>query len=165
MPKGPRVAEWFTTSEGQLCLDARAFPVLFSTWRGDAEIAHADAYYDWTAACATVAKAEGTQLVSILDLRDARPPDAPVRKHMAAKASNDPAADVLLNNYMIITSRAIRGVVTAVMWISGDLKVVFKGSLEDAIAGALADYKKAGLPVPRLASAGYEPPPLSPPRS
>ena len=106
--------------------------------------------------------AKGQKLISISDATQAERPSPEVRKYWAESlAETTPERDAAtLATYVVINSAVMRGVMTAIGWLSERARAIKSvSSLSDAIRDALADLDAAGIPRP----AGLDPDSYTPP--
>lgn len=145
--------------ESSITLDGCAYPLLIVNTVGELDIEVYDQFFEcrtqWTDYAAS--RKEKIAVITISD--SMKPPSAVVRKHIAEKVKNDVSIEGLLTVFMVVPNPVLRGVVTAVLWVSGSSeKVKNVGSLVDAVRLANRALSEAGFNPPAFDADSYVPP-------
>ncbi|PRP97910.1 hypothetical protein ENSA5_31440 [Enhygromyxa salina] len=94
----------------------------------------------------------GQKAMLVSDVSNMTPPDAVMRKELALLGEKEDEAfrGVVLGQVFIMSNPVLRGVVTALQWISPNALVptVTAASLKDAARQVERHYTRAGLPMP-----------------
>ena len=136
-----------------LQLDATYFPVLTATWVGTVTTEMMDVYFEVRAPYLRLAEALGRKTVVITDATRQNVPNAVVRKYIGDEAKRiDPTFPSLLGYAVVVPSRVLRGMVTAIQWVVGEMWVDLRQSpsLEGAYEVTRQMYRDAGLVPPPL---------------
>jgi hypothetical protein len=135
--------------------DARDFPLLVTTWWGEASVPLVRRFFAWNDAMCTRAMSEDTHVAMVSDNRHSKRPPATVRKLLAelTDASTEIAGGRALPTLVVIDNALVRGALTAIQWLSArSWGVQVVASVEDGLRQALD----------ALAAAGAEPPDVDP---
>jgi hypothetical protein len=142
--------------------DDRYAPIVITIWSGRANIEAARWHTELQEQDMQKAVAKGQKLISISDATKAERPGPEVRKFWAdSLASTTPEQEAgTLSTYVVISSAVMRGVMTAIGWLSERARSIkSEPTLADAIRAALEDLDAAGIPRPAgLDPDGYTPP-------
>ncbi len=143
---------WLDGSEGDaIALDDTFFPILVTTWVGPASVSSVDTYFVWLDAMLKRAMQEKTPLVNITDAGLAKNPNAEVRRIIAerTKAWGASGADTHpVTSYVVIESAIIRGTLTVIGWLHGNMKSVNVATCAEALERGIQDLRAAGKPAP-----------------
>lgn len=140
--------ESHTDKGSELLLDDALRPILISTWIGPATLDLVDEFYRWCDGQVAKAKRRGYPVILISDATLAGRPNADVRKAFAAAKFD---VDVPFKSIVIINNKIIRGAMTAIGWLLGDMSGTINcRSLAEAlpIAVAAAEAHDRVVPVP-----------------
>jgi hypothetical protein len=148
--------------EARVVLDLRAWPIVFASWFGAATEPLVDRYFVEHAKVLARARAEKTRFVLITDTFAAQRPSPVARKKIADLFGKQPGdiATLTLRSFVVIESPLIRGVVTALNWITPGMEQSTNvDSIERAIERALAELDHANVKRPAgFSAAGYRRP-------
>ena len=137
----------------RLELDARHFPVLTATWAGMVTTEILDRYFEARAPYLRHAEALGLRTVVVTDMSLQEAPNSVIRRYIAEQGKLiDPDFPSLLGYVVVVPSRVLRGMVTAIQWVIGDMWVELRQtpSLADAYRVAGQIYRDAGLVAPPM---------------
>jgi hypothetical protein len=141
----------FEDGDAAIVIDERSWPIITGTWFGATTETLVTQYFAHSAAQLARAGVGQRRIVILTDTYATKPPSAKVRQRIGelSRTQVEASRPRVLANYTVIESALIRGVVTALSWIDpsmADTKNV--PSFEAGLAGALAELKAAGIPVP-----------------
>ena len=142
--------------------DDRFAPIVITIWSGTASVEVARWHNELQREDVRKAVAKGQRLVSISDATKADRPGPEVRKFWAdALAETTPEQEAgTLSTYVVISSAVMRGVMTAIGWLSERARSIKSvPTLADAIRAALEDLDAEGIPRP----SGLDPDSYTPP--
>lgn len=148
-------------SSGLVLHDARYSPVLISTWIGRSDLDAARWHASIERAAVTAAVRSGTRVVSISDATRAERPAPEVRKFWAEHVDSNPAelSDANLATFVVVASPLMRGVMTAIGWMSERARAIESfPSLAVAVEAALERLDEHGIPRPAELSTEYRAP-------
>jgi hypothetical protein len=144
---------WLEGSAGDgVMVDDTYFPVVVSTWFGAATEPAVRAYFAWLHR--VLGRAQAGRVPALVNITDAGPagnPSPDVRRLIAELTVGweKAGADQLhVTSYVVVESAVIRGVLTALGWLHGDMKAENLASCSQAIERALADLAAAGVSPP-----------------
>ncbi len=134
--------------ESSIVVDDRRFPIVTVTFRGDATDAQFRAYLDQMTRM--VDRREKNAV--IMDAREAvRTP--PIQRRMQSewmKTHHDSLARWSVGTAFVITSPLVRGVLTAILWLSPmATPYTVVGTVEEAESWAREQLRRAGATPPR----------------
>ena len=159
MTAKPQEVVIYRGRESTVTLDGRAYPLVIVNTVGELDVEVYDQFFDCRTQWTDYAASKNQKIVVISISDSMKPPSAVVRKHIADKVKNDNAIDGLLCIFMVVPNAVLRGVVTAVLWVSGSSeKVKNTGSLADAVRMANRALSDAGLTPPVFDADSYIPP-------
>lgn len=142
--------------------DDRYAPIYITTWVGTTTLEGARWGTEKQAAVAAELVRRGRRMITISDATRVERPPPEVRKYFADSTNANTSAHgaVSISSYVVLTNPLVRGVMTAVGWMSeAARRVTTVATMRDALERALADLDAARLPRPvGLDPAGYEPP-------
>lgn len=136
--------------DGFIHCDPTHWPIAIATWVGPADEAGVRRFFAWNER--VVERARGTGgYVLITDADRAQRPAPSVRRLVAelTDAMPEDATALSVGNYVVVSSRLIRGAMTAMQWLSNEpWTSVLVGTMHEALVAALDDLDHAGLPRP-----------------
>jgi hypothetical protein len=142
----------FTSSTGTVTVDEQYLPVLLTKWQGRLQPDITRQYMEWMNEQLGLAKARGSVIVQVSEALQAERPDAVTRKLLAemTDSQRENFPEVLLDpSFVVIDSPVLRGVITALGWITrGGLDVRTYATLPEAIRAAAARLAEAGHAAP-----------------
>lgn len=145
----------FVASRGEVIFDDQHWPFLFVTWRGTADVATVDAYFDAQQEATERARAEGTRLVVVSDALEAENPPAVVRRRIAERSDAMRYEDAHAASFVVLANPLVRGALTAIRWwSSSSLSVQYVATCEEAIERGLARLGELGIAPPGSSPAG-----------
>ena len=154
--------EFYRDGEAAVAFDDRYFPILCVTWTGAATISLAERHTDWVSAQIARARLHKTKVILAVDATKAGRPGPEVRERFSEQL--DPTALVFVATYVALTSRLVRGAITAVRWLAGDynFNVTPTQTMREALERSLVhlDELKIARP-PRLDIGDYKTPTLA----
>jgi hypothetical protein len=143
---------WADGTDGDvIAMDDTYFPVLVATWMGAPTEKSVRAYFQWLGEMLARARREGTPLVNVTDAGPAKTPGPDVRRLISelTKAWEATGADAkAVTAYVVVDNALIRGVLTALGWLHGDLHVTHVSTCAEALDGALLALARARKPAP-----------------
>ncbi len=133
-------------------LDASFFPVVVTTWYGATTERAIREYYRWVRQMGARAKAERTQMVNITDAGLGGVPTAPVRRLISdlTKELDQDGFRAFMHSITVIDNVLVRGALTAIAWVHGDLNTPTVATRIEALERAAAILKPFGVEVPGL---------------
>lgn len=145
---------------GSVLIDYTYYPLVINHWKGVPEIKLFD--YSFEARDTFGLRGDPPwSMVYIHELADATPPTSTVRKYAADRQSNDPhQANVRLQVIAVVPNPLLRGVMTAIVWMTGKDKMPteFAGSMSEAITKAIKTFEGWGVTIPGINPAAYKVP-------
>lgn len=137
-----------TVGTGSYVLDGRFFPLLITGWFGDLTHELVVHFFEARSEFTSHAKQAGLKVIQITESSRMGVPTAAVRKSIADHTLQaDANSGVMIEYVVVIPSSIMRGVVTAVNWISGDkgTPMVNVGSLDAAFSRVEKVFSNAGI--------------------
>jgi hypothetical protein len=120
-------------------------PVVFITWFGASTERIVREYFAWNKAYVEEAIRTKTPRLMISDSIDATRPPPKVRALMAELSDQQPRAEGLVFVYLVLPNPLIRGVMTALQWVTRrPLPVEIVSTMEEALERGFADLERAG---------------------
>lgn len=136
--------------------DNRFFPIVIAkphkSWTDDSVRYF---FTTWRQGLVDYAVQHKTAIVVIFDMRTSTVPAATTRKIAGDYAAGDKGTKGLLRTFMVVDNPMLRGVITAIIWLAGDVPVAFVGNFADAIKSALHELEKNGIPAPPIDAERY----------
>lgn len=134
-------------------LDESAWPIIYARFRGTATTDDYDLYARWYEAHLARALASGTKIIAISDTTPGVTVSSDVRRHITSWMTGLdqlPAARASLANYVVVDGMVIRGVLTAMGWVTGNRMagVTTVATVENAWEAATKTLKEAGIAPP-----------------
>lgn len=134
-------------------LDDSSWPIVYARFQGVASIDGYRKYEVWLEACCQRARSETTRIVVINDACGVERVDTEVRKHISdwTETHSKENDAFLACSIVVLESRLMRGVMTAIAWLSGSKMmdgVETVGTLDAAWERALAIVQGEGLVAP-----------------
>ncbi len=133
---------WADGTDGDMiAMDDTYFPVIVATWVGAPTERSVRVYFQWLQEVFARAKRDGTVLVNITDAGPAKTPSPDVRRLIAelTKELEDAGADKqAVAAYVVIENAVIRGVLTALGWLHGNMQVTHVASCTEALEAGIA---------------------------
>jgi hypothetical protein len=136
-----------TVREGDdaVVIDDRWMPVVFVTWFGSTEEKIVREFFGWSRPFVEEAIRTKSPRLIISDSTDATRPPPKVRALMAELSDQQPRAEGLVFVYLVLPNPLIRGVMTAIQWVSHRrIPAQIVGSIDEALTRGLADLERAG---------------------
>ena len=134
-----------------ISFDNRHYPILFAKpHKGWADDAVRYFYEEWRSAIAEYAVADGKKLVVIFDMRSSTVPPATVRKTAGDYSTTDKTLGGLLRTFVVVDNPMLRGVVTAIMWLAGEIPMSFVGTMPEAIKRATRELEQSNVRPPDI---------------
>jgi hypothetical protein len=133
----------------RVLVDDATFPFVVAAWEGEATEPAVRAYFVWLEGQIVRAMREKRPLINVTETSKAMNPKPSVRKLIAdlTKQWGTSGADrheVLA--YVVVDSAIIRGVLTALGWLHGEMKVTHVATLEAAATSANDALRALGRP-------------------
>jgi class 3 adenylate cyclase len=98
--------------------DDSAFPIIYARFEGEATTSGFDEYTAWLDAVTARAAARGERLVSIIHAPGRVQISGEVRRHIGDWTSKQVPTDTVVGSIVVFDSAVLRGVMTAVSWVS-----------------------------------------------
>lgn len=98
--------------------DDSAFPITYARFEGEATITGFDEYTAWLDAVTARAAARGQRFVTIIHAPGKVQIGADVRRHIGQWTSQQTPTDTVVGSIVVFDSAVLRGVLTAVSWVS-----------------------------------------------
>lgn len=132
-------------------LDDSLYPVLVTRWAGETTLEELERFIAWYDGQLKKAIERKDLIFSISDAGSLLKSAPPVRKRVAEWMNLKTEAEVavVLYSIMIIQNPIIRGVLTAVTWMSNRKETKIMRSVEDALALAETALPERGIPLPQ----------------
>lgn len=131
--------------------DDRYAPIYVTAWMGQTSLEAAKWGLELQGGGAREQLRRGGRMIAISDATHVERPTPEVRKYFAEHAEElaRTTHGVLLSSYVVTANPLVRGVITAVGWMSETARGV-KGvaTMREAIERALRDLENAGIPRP-----------------
>lgn len=144
--------QWGRGSEGDsIANDDTFFPILISTWFGSPTETLVRSYYRWLHEQLARSKRESLPLIIVTDSGPAGVPSAEVRRLIAdltIEWDKAGAKEVRAGSYVVIENALMRGVITTLNWLHGDLQNENVATCERALALALNNLSGRRVPAP-----------------
>lgn len=141
----------------KISFDNRHYPIVIAKpHRGWAEDAVRYYFEGWRNPIAAHAASEGKKVVIIFDMTTSTVPPATVRKTAGEFSSTDGTNKGLLRTLVVVDSPMLRGVITAIMWLAGDIPLSFAGTMSEAIERAIRELEQHSVAVPDINPDKYE---------
>ena len=144
------------TDDDVIVMDDTYFPVVVATWFGAPSEKAVRIYFEWAREMVARATREGARIVNITDAGPAKTPDAAVRRLIADLTKALEAAggnDEAMMSYVVVENAVIRGVMTALGWLHGNLKAHHVSTCAEALEAGIRELARARMPLPK----GLEP--------
>jgi hypothetical protein len=144
---------WIEGSGGDaIAMDDSHFPIIVATWFGSATEPAVRAYFAWLHALVARSASEKVPVINVTDAGPAANPSADVRR-LIAELSLDLERKGGLEAfvypaYVVIENALIRGALTAIGWMHGNMRVKNVGTCAQALDLALADLARGGHRAP-----------------
>ncbi|MBL4685753.1 MAG: hypothetical protein JKY37_14255 [Nannocystaceae bacterium] len=141
----------FSSSEGSILLDEQHFPMILQRWEGAVTVDVVRGHFEHSIALLERARRENVAVSVVLDASDAARPTSIVRKFIADHADEIAAQwpELLRPTRVVIQSAPLRGVITALGWLSrGALQLASYPSRVSAIRAAIAHLESVGSATP-----------------
>jgi hypothetical protein len=146
--------------EVKLTVDNRFYPIVLAQIHGGWAEDTIDYYFlRWRNPLAEHAHSEGKAIIVIFDLTASKPPSAILRKRAGDYAQHDKDQVGFLKSIMIVTNPLIRGIITAINWLAGDVPIALVKSVPDALRMAVEQMAKSGIEHPKVDPDTYQFPP------
>ncbi len=143
---------WADGTDGDvIAMDDTYFPVIVATWVGAPTERSVRAYFKWLDEMLARARRDVTPLVNVTDAGPAKTPGPDVRRLISelTKQWEGTGADKhAVTAYVVVDNALIRGVLTALGWLHGDLHATHVASCTEALEAALRDLARARKPAP-----------------
>ena len=141
----------------RISFDHRYFPILFAKpHKGWAEDAVRYYFEEWRPPLAEYAAARGMQIVIIFDMQSSEVPPATVRKKAGEFTASDSVTAGLLKSIVVVDNPMLRGVMTAIMWLAGEVPISFVRKLPEAIRSAIKELESRDIQAPDLDPDSYK---------
>ncbi len=141
-------------------MDERYFPMVVQRWEGAQTVEVVRDHFDYSIPLLERARREKVAISVVLDAVDSIRPTSTVRKYIAERADDiaEQWPELLRPSRVVILSAPLRGVITALGWLSrGALQLASYPSRPSAIRAGIAHLEAVGSPVPEgLDPSGYE---------
>lgn len=147
----PAVPALFSSSEGSILMDEQHFPMVLQRWEGAATVEVVRDHFDYSMPLLERARRENVAISVVLDATNGARPTSVVRKVIAERADALAAQwpELLRPTRVVIQSAPLRGVITALGWLSrGALQLASYPSRVSAIRAGIAHLEAVGSPVP-----------------
>ncbi len=147
----PVVPELFSSSQGSILGDERHFPLILQRCSGAATIEVVRDHFDFSLPLLQRARAQNLSVSVVLDACEADRPSSIVRKSIAERADAIAAQwpELLRPTRVVIQSAPLRGVLTALSWLSrGALQLASYPTRASAIRAGLAHLQSVGTAAP-----------------
>lgn len=143
---------WADGTDGDMiAMDDTYFPVIVATWVGAPTEKSVRVYFAWLHEQLTRALRERSPMVNITDAGPAKNPSPDVRRLIAelTKKLEDAGADKkAVTAYVVIENAVIRGVMTALGWLHGNMAAVHVASCTEALQLGIRDLSRARKAAP-----------------
>jgi hypothetical protein len=144
--------QWARGSEGDsIANDDTFFPILISTWFGSPTETLVRSYYRWLHEQLDRSKRERLPLIIVTDSGPAGVPSAEVRRLIAdltLEWDKAGATEARVGSYVVIENALMRGVITTLNWLHGNLQSENVATCERALTLALNDLSRRRVPAP-----------------
>jgi hypothetical protein len=137
--------------DAAVVVDASHPGVVISTWFGAPNAELVERYFEWLEPRLARFAADKVPYGLINDASEAGRPQPTVRRMLAERGDAASAASVklMLGSYTVIENPLVRGVMTALSWVSrGGWSTTIIGSCGDAIERLAEDFDAGGAPFP-----------------
>jgi hypothetical protein len=135
-------------------VDDSLYPFAIATWFGQPDEELINFYFDWQEQRLIRARDEGIQVATIIDATDGDRPPSTVR-HVLAERSKvilgefDP---YIVYSWVVLTNALVRGVITAIKWMT-PMRTIAAASMKEALVEGARALEKAGIEPP----VGFDP--------
>ena len=127
-------------------------PIFFSISHGLLDLEAMEQWYNVRNPAYDHARRQGHKVVLVSDVGNLAPPDALMRKKIADMGEQEDEAyrDQILGQVFVMSNPVLRGIVTALQWISPNalVQTVTAATLTDARKQVERYYTRAELPMP-----------------
>lgn len=141
-----------TIGNGGFVLDTRHFPLLVLAWIDELTIPMLDRASELRNPCLEYADQIGTKSLTIVDTSRMQVPSATVRKYSAELTmTNDRRFSSMVAYIPIMPNAVMRGVATAITWISGDKGTPnhIRADIDSAMSTAQKIFDELGIDFER----------------
>jgi hypothetical protein len=153
--------EAWQSSEGLMVLDTRYPPLMISTFTGTLDLECVRRHDETATRLVLELATGGKKPICIIDARRVNPPGPQVRKYWASRIDSH-SIQLLLATFVVIDSPILRGVLTAIEWLSrSPRRVEWFPTLQEAISVANARLRVSGSSEAFINEAEYRLPPLA----
>lgn len=132
-------------------MDEQHFPMVLQRWEGAVTVEIVRDHFDYSMPLLERARRENVAISVVLDATNTVRPTSIVRKSIAERADEIAAQwpELLRPSRVVIQSAPLRGVITALGWLSrGALQLASYPSRVSAIRAGIAHLESVGSPVP-----------------
>lgn len=127
------------------------FPILITTWFRAPTEPLVRGYYRWLHEQLDRAKREGMPLVLVTDSGPAGVPSADVRRlivELTTAWEKAGATEIRIASYVVVESAVMRGVLSTLSWLHGDMSNENVATCEQALTRALEALARRRIPPP-----------------
>jgi hypothetical protein len=138
-------------NDNVIVVDDTYFPVVVATWIGPPTEGAVRGYFAWLDALLVRATRESAPIINITDAGLAGVPSGDIRR-LIAELTHDwgrRGADTHpISAYVVVDNAVVRGVLSALSWLHGDLKTTHFATCEAALAAALVELARVRFTAP-----------------
>jgi hypothetical protein len=137
--------------DASVVADASHGSIVISTFFAAPTVGLVERYFEWLEPTLARFAADKAPYGLINDASDAGRPQPTVRRVLAERgdAASASSLSLMLGSYTVIENPLVRGVMTALSWVSrGGWSTTIVGSCGDAIERLAEDFGKSGTPFP-----------------
>jgi hypothetical protein len=142
----------FASASGTIVVDDRYLPILLHKWQGRVEAEEAREFINYMIELLEQAQARGEVVINVSEGLEAERPDPVTRKVVGEMSdiANQRFPETLMQpGCVVLESRVLRGVITALGWITRrGLTVTTHATLPEAILDAMDRLAAKGVPLP-----------------
>ncbi|MBV1857618.1 MAG: hypothetical protein KUG77_04340 [Nannocystaceae bacterium] len=141
----------FSSPQGSILLDEQHFPMILQRWNGAVTVEVVRDHFEYSVLLLERARREGVAISVVLDASEAARPTSIVRKFIADHADDIAAQwpELLRPTRVVIQSAPLRGVITALGWLSrGALQLASYPSRVSAIRAGITHLESLGSAAP-----------------
>lgn len=149
-----------TDAGGEVVIDVDYAPLYLTYWRGNLSMELIARLFEFSNEVGQTALESMTRLAYVNHVDDVQRPDAQVRRlvtELSVEHERSGRKAPTVGSWQIISNPMIRGVLTALRWVSSDLvDGRTASSWDDGITRAVAALTDAGQQVPTIDPSSYE---------
>lgn len=142
-----------SNGNGSILFDSRHYPLIITGWKGDMTNELVELYWAARAPLTSQADQDGLKVIIIVDASEMNVPPATVRKYIAERGTEIDSKLRCMHRYIsIIPSTIMRGVATAIAWMTGEKGVpnLVRADLESGITTAMKEFEPLGQVAPKV---------------